>query len=88
MSSTSFGEYLNAGTTCIKFGQNGRNPRPAGLYPMGFMLIFGQSALTSLPLMGPVELVLDLVEALPFLGFNIPGILPGESYISLCALAE
>ena len=38
--------------------------------------------------MGPVELVLDLVEALPFLGFDIPGILPGESYISLCALAE
>ena len=38
--------------------------------------------------MGPVELVLDLVEALPFLGFNIPGILPGEGYISLCMLAE
>ena len=37
--------------------------------------------------MGPVELVLDLVEALPFLGFT-PGILPGESYIGLCALAE
>ena len=52
---------------------------------MEFMLIFGQSALTSLPLMGPVELVLDLVEALPFLGFNIPGILSGESYNrSLC----
>ena len=44
--------------------------------------------LTSLPLVGPVELVLGLVEALPFLGFDIPGILPGESYISLCALAE
>ena len=44
--------------------------------------------LTSLPLMGLVELVLYLVEALPFLGFDISGILPGESYISLCALAE
>ena len=30
--------------------------------------------------MGLVELVLDLVEALPFLGFDISGILPGESY--------
>jgi len=30
-SSTSFGEYLNAGTTCTKFGQIGRKPRPAGL---------------------------------------------------------
>ena len=38
--------------------------------------------------MGPVELVLDLVKALPFLGFDIPGILPGESYIGLCTLAE
>ena len=38
--------------------------------------------------MGPVELVLDLVKALSFLGFDIPGILPGESYIGLCALAE
>ena len=38
--------------------------------------------------MGPVELVLDLVEALLFLGFDIPGILPGESYISLYTLAE
>ena len=38
--------------------------------------------------MGSVELVLDLVEALPFLGFDIPGILPGESYIGLYALAE
>ena len=38
--------------------------------------------------MDPVELVLDLVEALPFLGFDIPGILPGESYIGLCALAK
>jgi hypothetical protein len=38
--------------------------------------------------MGPVELVLDLVEALPFLGFDILGILPGESYIGLCALVE
>ena len=38
--------------------------------------------------MGPVELVLDPVEALPFLGFDITGILPGESYIGLCALAE
>ena len=38
--------------------------------------------------MGPVELVLDLVEALPFLGFDIPGIDPGESYIGLCALAQ
>ena len=38
--------------------------------------------------MGPVEPVLDLVEALPLLGFDIPGILPSESYISLCALAE
>ena len=29
---------------------------------------------------------LSLVEALPFLGFDIPGILPGESYNrSLCA---
>ena len=44
--------------------------------------------LTSLPLMGPVELVLDLVETLPFLGFKIPGILPSESYIGLYALAE
>ena len=35
-SSTSFGEHLNAGITCMKFGQNGRNPRPAGLYPMEF----------------------------------------------------
>ena len=25
-SSISFGEYLNAGTTCMKFGQNGENP--------------------------------------------------------------
>ena len=31
MSSTSFGEYLNAGTRCTKFGQNGRNPRLSGL---------------------------------------------------------
>ena len=38
--------------------------------------------------MGLVELVLDLVEALPFLGFDIPGIVPGESYIGLCALAQ
>ena len=38
--------------------------------------------------MGPVELVLDLVEALPFLGFDIPGILPGEGYIGLYMLAE
>ena len=38
--------------------------------------------------MGPVELVLDLLETLPFLGFDIPGILPGESYIGLIALAE
>ena len=38
--------------------------------------------------MGPVELVLDPVEALPFLGFDIPSILPGESYIGLCALAK
>ena len=30
-SSISFGEYLNAGTTCMKFGQNGRKPRLAGL---------------------------------------------------------
>ena len=35
MSSTSFGEYLNAGTTCTKFGQNGRNPRPVGLGQAG-----------------------------------------------------
>ena len=34
------------------------------------------------------EVVLDLVEALPFLGFDIPGILPGEGYIGLCTLAE
>ena len=34
-SSTSFGEYLNAGTTCTKFGKNGRNPRPAGLGQAG-----------------------------------------------------
>ena len=34
MSSTSFGEYLNAGTTCMKFGQNGRKPRPAGLFTL------------------------------------------------------
>ena len=33
--------------------------------------------------MGPVELVLDLVEALPFLGFDIPGILPGEKLQSV-----
>ena len=32
--------------------------------------------------------VLDLVEALPFLGFDIPGILPGEGYIGLCTLAK
>ena len=38
--------------------------------------------------MGPVELVLDLVEALPLFRFDIPGILLGESYIGLCALAE
>ena len=38
--------------------------------------------------MGPVEPVLDLVEDLPFLGFDIPGILPGESYIGLYELAE
>ena len=38
--------------------------------------------------MGPDELVLDLVETLPFLGFDIPGILSGESYTGLCALAE
>ena len=38
--------------------------------------------------MGPVELVLGLDEALPFLGSDIPGILPGESYIGLCVLAE
>ena len=44
--------------------------------------------LTSPSLMGPIELVLHLVEALPFLGFDITGILPGESYIGLCALAE
>ena len=37
---------------------------------------------------GPVELVLGLVEALLLLGFDIPGILPGESYIGLCALAK
>ena len=30
-SSTSFGEYLNVGTICTKFGTNGRKPRPAGL---------------------------------------------------------
>ena len=30
--------------------------------------------------MGTVELVLGLVEALPFFGFEIPGILSGESY--------
>ena len=34
-SSTSFGEYLNAGTTCMKFGQNGRKLRPAGLGQVG-----------------------------------------------------
>ena len=34
-SSTSFGEHLNAGITCMKFGQNGRNPRPAGLGQAG-----------------------------------------------------
>ena len=38
--------------------------------------------------MGPVALDLDLVEALPFLGFDILGILPSESYIGLYALAE
>ena len=38
--------------------------------------------------MGPIELVLGLVEALPFLGFDIPGILPCESYIDLHALVE
>ena len=32
--------------------------------------------------------VLDLVEALPFLGFDIPYILPGEGYIGLCTLAK
>ena len=32
--------------------------------------------------------VLDLVEALPFLGFDIPGILPAEGYISLYTLVE
>ena len=37
---------------------------------------------------GPIELVLGLVEALPLLGFDIPGILPGESYIGLYALVE
>ena len=37
---------------------------------------------------GPVELVIGLVEALLLLGFDIPGILPGESYIGLCVLAE
>ena len=38
--------------------------------------------------MGPVELVLGLVEALPSLGFDIPGILPGESYDGIRALAD
>jgi len=38
--------------------------------------------------MGPVELVLDLVEALPFLGFDILGVLPDESYIGLCVLSK
>jgi hypothetical protein len=38
--------------------------------------------------MGPVELFLDLVKALLFIGFDIPGIFPGESYIGLCELAE
>ena len=38
--------------------------------------------------MGPVELVLGLVEALPFLGFDILGILPGESYSDIRALAD
>ena len=40
MSSTSFVEYLIAGTTSTKFGQNGRNPRPAG--PWNFMFILCQ----------------------------------------------
>ena len=35
MSSISFGEYLNAGTTCMKFGQNETKPRPASLGQAG-----------------------------------------------------
>ena len=32
----SFGEYLNSGTRYPNFGQNGDNPRPAGLPPVEF----------------------------------------------------
>ena len=42
-SSTSFGEYLNAGTTCMEFGQNGRKPRPAGLGQAGRPIHLGNS---------------------------------------------
>ena len=41
MSSTSFGEYLNAGTTCAKLGQNGEIPGRPAYTPWKFKLNFG-----------------------------------------------
>ena len=44
--------------------------------------------LTSLPLVGPVELVLSLVAFYRSPRIRYPGILQGESYIGIRALAD